>query len=275
MLDLNNYLGESIFVVILTLFLISGSIYFSATINKTLDMNLYKETNLRDFKSKEFGMARFLGESHNVLIRLGNPKSSWAMTRLDLPNSSSASLSIENGYCKLNYNQDSLRDFHNYLSRYVKKIKKESEIDFAKLTIMIHEVAHCLDIKRDFATFNFHLIDPKSIHNVIIATHSITPEYRSNIEKDDIESYFIEAQKSVLWREIFADVYSIGYLYIQYPDYAIAIRKALTEFRKKSYNSDPEHNTSCWLLAIENSSIPVSIDQLITWADQVRSKSSC
>lgn len=274
-LDYKNHFGKALFAVIACLTFISGSTYLTANADKLRDMKVYKEENLKDAQSKEFAIVKSLGQDHNVLIRLGNTNNAWAMSRLNLPNSSGASITLENGHCKLNYNSDSIRDLHSGLSKNLPGHQAQADIDIAKLTIMVHELAHCLDIKRDFATFNFDHIKPNQANNIIIATHAIAPPYRAAVQRDDLESYMVEAQKSILWKEVFADVYSIGFLYIQNPEYAASINKGLMDFRSKFAKLDPTHNTSCWLATIENKVKPKEIGKLIEWTDQIRNESKC
>lgn len=272
-LDFENHFGKALFAVIASLTVISGTVRLTANVDKLYDMKLYTDTNLKDVQSKEFALVKALGKDNNVLIRLGNPKNAWAMSRLNLPGSSGASITIENAHCKLNYNSDSIRDFHAALAENLPDADRD--IDISKLTIMMHELAHCLDIKRDFVTFNLDRVASQSAGNIIIGNHAIAPQYRSEIKPDDIETYYVQAQKSVLWKEVFSDVYSIGYLYIQHPEYAVPVKKRLMDFRTEFASIDPTHNTSCWLATIENSVKPTKINDLIAWSDQIRDNSDC
>lgn len=253
--------------------LIFASAYLTANADKLRDMTVFKKKNLLDAQSKEFGIVRAIGRDHNVLIRLGNTKNSWAMSRLNLPNSSGASITLENAHCKLNYNGDSVQDMTNAVAVNLPGVK--TDIDIPKLMIMVHELAHCLDIKRDFATFNLDRVDPKYPQNIVIGTHAIAPQFRSAILVNDVETYYVEAGKSVLWKEAFADVYSIGFLYVQYPKIASSVTQNLISFRAKYASKDPTHDTTCWLANIENTVKPENVNELIEWSDKIRNNSDC
>ncbi|WP_180099894.1 hypothetical protein [Acinetobacter sp. YH12153] len=271
-LDFKNHFVKALAAVMVSLAMICGSTYLMANADKLRDIHLYEQANLKDAQSSEFAVIKALGKENNVLIRLGN-KTAWAISRLNIPNSSGASLTVENGYCKLNYNGDSIRDFHGALAK--KLPGGKSDLDIAKITIMVHELAHCLDIKRDYVTFNPDRIDPKNPQNIIISTQAIDPKYRTTVKPDDVETYLDAGGKSTLWKEAFADVYSIGYLYIEHPEHAELANKGLMAFRAKYASLDPTHNTSCWLSTIEKSVKPTKRSELITWTDQIRSNSQC
>ncbi|MFX5393302.1 hypothetical protein ABTD32_20080, partial [Acinetobacter baumannii] len=68
------------------------------------DQQKFTKTNEQDAKSKEFGIIQKLGHENDVYIKLGNTRTSWALTRLVVvPDASGASMYLMNGYCALNY----------------------------------------------------------------------------------------------------------------------------------------------------------------------------
>ncbi|EPK1752606.1 hypothetical protein JH028_002334, partial [Acinetobacter baumannii] len=66
------------------------------------DQQNFTKLNNEDAKSKEFGIIQKIGRDNDVYIKLGNTRTSWALTRLaPIPDSSGASMYLMNGYCSL------------------------------------------------------------------------------------------------------------------------------------------------------------------------------
>ncbi|KAF1028173.1 MAG: hypothetical protein GAK29_00269 [Acinetobacter bereziniae] len=259
-------------MTVLAGFLVFSALFFGDLYNLR-DQKKFEASNFNELQSKELNTIKELGKENNVYVRYGNKNTSWANTRLIIPNSSGASLYIMNGYCALNYTDDSIKDMK---SKLVKNIPKADlmaqQIDIAKITIQAHELAHCLDIKRDFATFNLDKIkDPKS---PIIGNQAIAPKLRKNIT--DMEAYLDASatSESTLWKETFADLYAIGYLYIHHPLIADQVTHNLDIYRDKQ-EEDPEHASSCWLKLAQQSKKPTNNEQLIEWADNIRASKGC
>ncbi|MFL1616216.1 hypothetical protein GHT89_16600 [Acinetobacter baumannii] len=262
-------------MTVLAAMMIFFSFFFGDLYNKR-DQKKFEASNLKEQQSKELEIIKNLGKQNDVYVRYGNKTTSWANTRLLIPNSSGASLYIMNGYCALNYTDQSILDMKLNL---VKKISKydltAQNVDVAKLTIMAHELAHCLDIKRDFATFNLDKVkNPKSL---IIGNQAIAPKLRKNIV--DMEAYLDASGTfdTTLWKETFADLYAIGYLYVHHPVIADQVAYNLEVYRakQKEDEEDPEHDTSCWLKLAQQSKKPSDNTQLIQWADNIRANKSC
>ncbi len=230
----------------------------------------YIETNE---KSNEFAVVKKLANQNNVFVRLGNINNSWANTRLLIPDASGASLYLNNGYCSLNYDDTSSKDMKDGVMQYINKSeisKIKAEIDLAKLTIMVHEFGHCIDMKRDFISFN---IGENKSNSLIVATKAIVPKARTDIS--DIESYLKAAQQSTLWKEVFADVYSLGYVYLHYETYANDIAQGIKSYRDKNSKEDPLHNSSCFIDLAIKSKKPSKDEDLIEWSDTIRESKSC
>ena len=136
---------------------------------------------------------------------------------------------------------------------------------------MVHEFGHCIDMKRDFISFNTGQI-PKE-KTLIIGKSAIVPKMRSQVQ--DIESYLFQSKDSTLWKEVFADVYSTGYMFVNHPAVAQELTKGLIEYRSKNKKEDPEHDSSCYLRLVMASAKPKSNAELIEWTDNIRENKSC
>lgn len=262
-------------MTVLTGILIFFSLFFGDLYNLR-DQKKFEASNFKELQSKELGIIKDLGKQNNVYVRYGNKNTSWANTRLVIPNSSGASLYIMNGYCALNYTDESITGMKKNLVKNISESDLQAQkIDVAKITIMAHELAHCLDIKRDFATFNLDKIE--NAKSPIIGNQAIAPKLRKNIV--DMETYLDASSTldSTLWKETFADLYAIGYLYVHHPVIADQVTHNLDTYRAKQKKNaeDPEHGTSCWLKLAQQSKKPTHTTQLIEWADKIRASKSC
>lgn len=236
------------------------------------DQKKYSENNLKLFNSIEFKQVVDLAKSNKVYVRLGNTNTAWEKTRLLVPDASSASLYIYNGYCGLNYDDESSFDMKKSIVQYIPEIElKKNTVDLAKLSILMHEYGHCEDMKRDFLSFNVD--KPHAINEFIIGTEAIVPKNRKHVK--DIESYLLNSIESTLWIEVFADVYSIGYMYINYPNEAERIAQGIKKYRVDKNKNDSQHNTSCYIDLVFKTEKPKSQIQLVEWADKIRKSDEC
>jgi hypothetical protein len=236
------------------------------------DQKKYTENYIKLLNSVEFKEISKLGKDHNVYIQLGNTDTAWSKTRLVLPEASNASMYLNNGYCGLNYDDESSYSMKNSINKYLSEHDlRNNQFDLAKLSIMVHEFGHCIDMKRDFISFNTAQI-PKQ-KTLIIGKIAIMPKMRSQVH--DIESYLLLAKKSTLWKEVFADVYSAGYMYANHPAVAQELTKGLREYRSKNKKEDPEHDSSCYLSLVMTSAKPKSNEELIKWTDKIRENKKC
>lgn len=236
------------------------------------DQKKYTENYFKLLNSVEFKEILKLGKDNDVYIQLGNTDTAWSKTRLVLPEASNASMYLNNGYCGLNYDDDSSYSMKKSIKKYLSESRlQNNQFDLAKLSIMVHEFGHCIDMKRDFISFNTDQI-PKE-KTLIIGKIAIVPKMRSTVQ--DIESYLFQSKDSTLWKEVFADVYSTGYMFVNHPAVAQELTKGLIEYRSKNKKDDPEHDSSCYLSLVMASAKPKSNDELIKWTDNIRENKSC
>ncbi|HCG3536037.1 TPA: hypothetical protein NJU96_002246, partial [Acinetobacter baumannii] len=235
------------------------------------DQQKFTKTNEQDAKSKEFGIIQKLGHENDVYIKLGNTRTSWALTRLVVvPDASGASMYLMNGYCALNYSDVSSQDMKQEMIKNISKDKLAKErLDIPKMAIMMHEFAHCIDIKRDYLTFNINAAN--SDKTTILGTNAIAPKFRSHVK--DLMSYQELGSASTLWKEVFADLYMAGYLYVNHPSIADQAVNNWSKLRAKNTKDDEGHSTSCWLNIAQTLPKPRSNNELINWADNIRSTS--
>lgn len=257
------------FAIIITLSAILGEGYHRR------DQNQFKVPNSKESQSPEFLIIKKMADENNVYMRFGSLNTSWANTRLQIPNGSGASLYLKNGFCELNYNDESIRSMKKAYLNGNPALFNNKKVDIPKLAIMAHEFGHCIDIKRDLAVYNLDQVDPNNPKKVILSAHAIHPSYRKNINEDDLFSYLDAMRYSTLWKEVFSDIYSIGLLYITHPDIADEANQGLITFRKKTAEFDPFHDTSCWLGLIDQTVKPKSENELIEWADSIRNSKTC
>ncbi|MCJ0779999.1 hypothetical protein MNL18_17520 [Acinetobacter baumannii] len=237
------------------------------------DQQNFTKLNNEDAKSKEFGIIQKIGRDNDVYIKLGNTRTSWALTRLaPIPDSSGASMYLMNGYCSLNYSDVSSQYMKKEMIKNIsnKRLLNEN-LDIPKLSIMMHEFAHCIDIKRDYLTFNINA--DNSNKTTILGTNAITPKFRSHVK--DLITYQEFGSASTLWKEVFADLYMAGYLYINHPGIADQIVQNWSKLREKNAEDDEGHSTSCWLNIAQKLPKPKTNKELITWSDNIRSTSKC
>lgn len=258
-----------VFVFILGMGTLLGEVYHRR------DQNQFKELNSKESQSKEFAIIKKLADENNVYLRFGNLNSSWAHTRLQVPNASGASLYLKNGFCELNYTDESIKDMKSAYSNGNDTLFNQITLDVPKLAIMAHEFGHCLDIKRDLVTYNLDKVDPKNPKKVILSTYAINPAYKKDVDQNDLSTYFEAMRYSTRWKEVFSDLYSVGYLYIIYPAVADEVTKGLISFRAKTAEFDPTHDTRCWLKLVDRAQKPKSIDELVAWSDAIRNDKAC
>ena len=130
--------------------------------------------------------------------------------------------------------------------------------------VMIHELAHCLDISRDHKD--------ESIESV--TTYSIYPPYTELI--NDFQSYYeiskLNANKN--WREVVSDIMALGYFRIQYEENFYVLKEALIEYRT-SNKDNYIHSTSCWIEKIDKDDLPEKYDDIFKYADELRRTLPC
>ncbi len=202
----------------------------------------------------------FAKENYNAPLELGDFNESWALTSLDIPQASPASLRSGTGYCTINMSKVSMQSMY-------KETKTDLSYNDWEMLILAHELSHCLDRATDV---------PGELGQPLKALNSIAPSLRSNVKMNEI-STFLTAEKNAktqLWREAYADLFAVGYLSLD-PKYdTTALRGALIKYRD-SRKGDTTHHTSCWLQYSKSQPFPQKGSDVYSWANNIRIKAPC
>ena len=122
--------------------------------------------------------------------------------------------------------------------------------------VSLHEIGHCVDFYWNRA-------------------ESIAPMDRK--EALDDGQLFLDAERKTTtkrWREIFADLFLVGYLRIyETKDQADKKIEALIRWRKLRGIND--HTTDCWVEESKKYSTPKTPTEIVSWAHQIRSSANC
>lgn len=217
------------------------------------------EADRASFSADPQGFAflkKFAREQHGIEVVLGNADQSWASTTLLLPDASTASMSVEPGYCHMNMHRANV----------LRKLVPVGDVDGARWVqgIMMHEFAHCLDVARDMPGFR----------EQGIGTLSIAPFDTKDVQ--DIRGMIEVEQRdsTVLWREAMADTYAIGYWKVTAQAEAGDLIASLRH-KRNTAKHDTVHATMCWIDHAEKAPRPSSIADLFQWADSLRSSAPC
>lgn len=219
----------------------------------------YLEIEAEQQNENGFLKVKTFADSHfGIPLRLGGYDESWALTELNIPQASVASLRTETGYCTINLSKGNINHMYKS-SKYIGSLQEW------ELLILAHEFAHCLDRTRD--------LSPRMGGNVL-SKSSLPPALRKGVK--DINSFLKaeEDKSTVKWREIFADLFAIGYMQIEYPDNAKSLKDSLIYYRK-DYSGESTHETSCWLKYSSEFYKPKSLSEVNNWADFIREKAPC
>ncbi|AFJ03850.1 hypothetical protein Q7C_2730 (plasmid) [Methylophaga frappieri] len=192
----------------------------------------------------------FALEHYGAHVVLTSPVSGWTTSSFPLPHASAAFMAIGPGFCELTLNQENvLRGFSG------------DDPGLWVKGVMIHELAHCLDISRDMPSFT----------NNKIGIKSIAPTAAGNVV--DLESH-IEAANGLAtkrWREALADVFAVGYWRMVEP----SANKLVADLKEKRRNGATAHTTSCWIQYAANAPLPDNLSSLLSWADEIRTTAHC
>jgi hypothetical protein len=202
---------------------------------------------------------KFAKREFNADVVMASSQDSWSRTALQLIGSSPAFMSTGNALCELSISRESI------LSTF--PIQQGLDPNLWVHGIMMHELSHCLDVRRDF----------QGSAGSWTNTLSIAPVDRKGI--GDGPSYYDVAAKRIstqLWREAVADAMAIGYWRLNAnPDNAHAFIATLKKKRAQSYQDDPAHATMCWIDSASAAAPPGSNHELFAWADRLRLTSPC
>jgi hypothetical protein len=204
---------------------------------------------IRGFAKREF----------NADVVLASPQDSWSRTALQLVGSSPAFMSSGNALCELSISRESIVASFS--------IRPDQDRNSWVRGIMMHELAHCLDVRRDF----------QGPAGVWTDTLSIAPVDREDV-RDGPSYYYVAARRNStqLWREAVADAMAIGYWRLDTkPDTAHALIATLKAKRAQALKDDPTHGTMCWIDSASTADPPSSNETLFAWADKLRLTSVC
>lgn len=218
----------------------------------TAAVSMERENEQGFLKIKKFSESQF-----GIPLRLGGYDESWALTTLTIPQASVASLRTETGYCTINLSGPNLHNMYQ-------QSKYSGPFQDWKLLVLAHEFAHCIDRTKDLSP---------SMGMTILNTNSIAPPAR--LEVKDIYS-FLDAEEEVptqLWREAFADLFSVGYMYVEDPQIGLKLEDSLINYRKS--RNDTIHSTSCWLDYARDKAKPKAPEDILLWANDMRIKAPC
>ncbi len=199
----------------------------------------------------------FARKNHDIEVVLGTEDQSWLRTAAMLPGSSYASVSVHNGFCQMNLFRKSLETSWT---------TSESRLTTHWVQgIMIHELAHCLDLARDLPNF----------HDTGLHTHSIAPADAGAVH--DIASYVAasDRRKTQRWREALADTMAVGFWRLGNEHDAKVLATDLRSKRIADAKSDQVHATACWIDQAMATSAPSSPKDLMAWADSNRKAARC
>ncbi|MDC4411826.1 hypothetical protein NQ656_17440 [Acinetobacter baumannii] len=252
-------------------FIISGSLSASFTLLIALiavivgnSLKLYSQKQFDDQRqeflnsSSGFNVLKdYALKNYKTVVELGDINDSWALTTINIPNASPASMQAASGYCILNLSPQ------NVLNTVPSSVDKTLWVQ----GIMMHEFAHCVDRARDLP--NKHSLIP-------LSTLSIAPEQAKKVT--DLQSYLQNerSDQTQLWREAVSDIFAVGYWKIKVDHVKYhSLVNSLYNYRAERSSDDPEHGTMCFINAAMNSKIPISEEKLFEWSDEIRRTAKC
>jgi len=207
-----------------------------------------------------FGPLQVLAKDHfGLLLELAHDDDGFLKTTHASPGSSSAEVELQPGYCLVSvWPTGVARSFPE---------EPYAGIDDGVVLrlILTHELGHCVDMSRDAASFTDPHIDTKSVAPMDIArVHDVASLYEVG-----------RGTPTSQWREVYADLFAIGYARLTYPAVAPAFERYLSGQRAATADLDPVHATACWIDTARRSPGPVGLSDLARWADQQRAGANC
>lgn len=204
---------------------------------------------VRDFARREYGVDVVMTASQEA----------WSRTTLHMMGSSPAFMNSSNGLCGMSISRESILNGFSYPPRQL--------LDVWVNGIMIHELAHCLDVRRDYAGQG----------GAWTGVRSIAPADRHGI--DDGPGHYTVASKretTQLWREALADTMAVAYWRLNTtPAEFKAMTVTLRAKRQAFKELDTIHATMCWIDLATGASGLTSNKELFAWADALRSSARC
>ena len=244
-------------IIAFFMFVLPCIIYFiSLGLGKLFESTLIKRYEIyrEDFMADQNGfpfIKAFGLEHYGVQVVLAHPATKLSM--ISLPYQGVGLMFVKAGYCELTLNKSTILRQYNgeYPSAWIKGI-------------MAHELAHCLDVSRDM---------PSSFKSREIGTKSIAPSESTKVV--DLESY-LKAEmihSTRLWREAFADAFSVGFLRMTETEGSDQLVAELLKWR--TTGKDTSHATGCWIQHAARTDLPPTRADLRQWADEVRTQAGC
>lgn len=195
-------------------------------------------------------LKKFALEHYGVHVVLSSAVSGWNTNTVALPHSIPALMYVGPGYCDLVLNPANV----------LKGFTGSDPTPWIK-GVMVHELAHCLDVSRDMPSFTGR----------DIGTRSIAPG--AAVSAVTLEQHLEAASRlpSQVWREALADSFTVGFWRMTEP----SADQLITDLLEKRSSGDAAHYTSCWIEQAMQTPLPRSMPALLPWADTIRASSTC
>jgi len=171
---------------------------------------------------------------------------------------SPATVEIHAGFCVINLTPRTLE-------RFVGAAEPDEYRQDALWVAVARQVGRCVDVSRDEATtptpgVPFQSLAPVDSYG-IASTHD----------------YFIATQRATTrqWRDAFADAFAVGWIRLAKPEYARRLADTLRHERETSAADVTETQVGCAIGAAMQAAAPISLEDLLAWADRVRAAGGC
>lgn len=241
-----------VFSVILAPIVVYATALVSGELLEKLSVARYeaaREAFMEDPQGFPF-IKQFAREHYGVHIVLANATSGWNQNTVALPHSVIARMRVEPGYCELRFNLVNVRD------RFAGP-NPQSQIK----GVLVHELAHCLDLSRDAPAFA----------GGGIGTRSLAPSDAAKVTT--LEEYLASAARlpTQRWREALADIFAVGFWRMT----ELHAAQLVADLRDKRTSGDAAHTTTCWIDQAVAAPMPTSMQTLLSWADAIRAAAPC
>lgn len=208
-----------------------------------------REAFMEDPQGFEF-IKQFAREHYGVHVVLADATSGWNKNTVALPHTVIARMRVAPGYCELRFNLVNVRE------RFAGP-DPQSRIK----GILVHELAHCLDLSRDLPTFA----------SDGVGTRSLAPSDAAQVTT--LEEY-LESEARLptkRWREALADIFAVGFWRLT----DLHAAQLVADLRNRRTAGDAAHATTCWIDQAAAAPMPPSMQTLLSWADAIRAAAPC
>lgn len=195
-------------------------------------------------------LKQFAREHYGMHIVLADATRGWNENTVALPHSVIAEMRTAPGYCELHINVVNVRD------RFAGP-DPQSRIK----GVLVHELAHCLDLSRDLPTFG----------SDGVGTRSLAPSDAAKVTT--LEEYLASEARlpTKRWREALADIFAVGFWRMT----ELHAAQLVADLRDKRTSGDAAHTTTCWIDQAVAAPMPTSMQTLLSWADAIRAAAPC